>query len=105
MITTNAVNNFNPTLIYSDPFDGETTFKFDQAITLNFNEIVAAGSGNVLISNGSDTRTIAINDKSQVTTDSNNVIINPSNLLINKRLAVDAIIYQKISFEENPPDQ
>ena len=62
MITTNAVNNFNPTLIYSDPFDGETTFQFDQAITLNFNEIVAAGSGNVLISNGSDTRTIAIND-------------------------------------------
>ncbi len=82
MVTTNTVNNFAPMLIYSDPFDGATKFKFDQKITLNFNEVVAAGNGNIIISNGSDTRTIAINDTSQVTFDHEKVTINLSTGLV-----------------------
>jgi methionine-rich copper-binding protein CopC len=82
MRITNTINNIGPVLIYSDPFDGATAFKFDQAITLNFNEIVAAGSGDIIISNGSDTRTIDVNDSSQVTFDLEKVTINPSTGLI-----------------------
>jgi len=77
-----SINNIGPVLIYSDPFDGATAFKFDQDITLNFNEIVAAGSGDIIISNGSDTRTIDVNDTSQVTFDFEKVTINPSTGLV-----------------------
>ena len=82
MRITNTINNIDPVLTYSDPFDGATAFKFDQDITLNFNETVAAGSGNIIISNGSDTRTIAVNDTSQVTFDLDKVTINPSTGLV-----------------------
>lgn len=82
MIVANTVNNFAPMLVYSDPFDDATTFKFDQEITLSFNEIVAAGSGNIVISNGSDIRTIAINDTSQVSFDHEKVTINLSTDLV-----------------------
>lgn len=55
-----------PTLNWSWPFDGQS-FKIDDSITLNFNEEIMAGTGNIIISNGTDTRTIAIDDASQVT--------------------------------------
>ena len=46
---------------------------------LTFDEAVAAGTGNIVISNGAgDTRTIAISDASQVTISGNSVTINPT---------------------------
>ncbi|MDP3282791.1 MAG: Ig-like domain-containing protein, partial [Nitrosomonas sp.] len=56
----------NPLLVWSNPQD-DSTLKLDDNITLYFDEEVAAGSGDVVISNGSDTRTISINDANQVT--------------------------------------
>lgn len=75
----------NPLLEWSNPQD-DSTLKLDDNITLYFDEEVAAGSGNIVISNGFDTRTIAINDASQVTFSNskmgNTLTINPTADLI-----------------------
>ncbi|NBQ69544.1 MAG: hypothetical protein EBU46_12245, partial [Nitrosomonadaceae bacterium] len=47
----------------------EITIKADDAITLQFDETVLPGNGEIVISNGIDTRTIDIHDDSQVTFD------------------------------------
>lgn len=62
----------NPLLIWnswgsSTALFGPQEFKIDDTFKLYFDEEVVPGSGNIIISNGSDTRTIAINDASQVT--------------------------------------
>ncbi|MDV6347255.1 Ig-like domain-containing protein [Nitrosomonas sp. Is35] len=68
-----------PLLSSSTPWDGSTDFPADNNITLAFNEEVQAGSsGNIVISNGSDTRTIAINDASQVTFNGSKITVNPT---------------------------
>ncbi|MBL0010020.1 MAG: Ig-like domain-containing protein [Nitrosomonas sp.] len=73
----------DPRLSGSNPWD-DSEFQIDHNIELYFNEMVKAGStGNIVISNGSDTRTIAINDDSQVTFDVyNRIVINPTADLI-----------------------
>ncbi|MBL8499932.1 MAG: Ig-like domain-containing protein [Nitrosomonas sp.] len=79
-----------PQLTGSNPWDDFTEFQFDQNIELYFNEPVKPGSsGNIVISNGSDTRTIAINDATQVSFDSYRVVINPvANLLPNSHYSI-----------------
>ena len=84
-INDDTVLNFStvssePRLSWTNPWDNTPDFPADNNIELSFNEMVKAGSsGNIVISNGSDTRTIAINDSSQVTfSDYGSVIINPS---------------------------
>jgi methionine-rich copper-binding protein CopC len=74
----------NPLLTSSTPADDATDFSANSDIILNFNEVVTAGSGNIVISNGSDIRTIAINDASQITFSGSkgNVTINPTEDLI-----------------------
>ncbi|HNP26021.1 MAG TPA: Ig-like domain-containing protein, partial [Nitrosomonas sp.] len=68
----------DPMLDYSDPSDGGT-HQIDNDIRLTFNEQVVAGTGAIILSNGTDTRTIDINDAGQVTFDDfGNVIINPA---------------------------
>ncbi|MEK7778919.1 MAG: Ig-like domain-containing protein [Pseudomonadota bacterium] len=67
----------DPVLIDSNPMDG-STFEADNSIHLNFNEAVFAGSGNIVISNGSDIRTINVTDPDQVVFSGNTVIINPT---------------------------
>ncbi|SDW91348.1 Ig-like domain-containing protein [Nitrosomonas oligotropha] len=73
-----------PRLSWSNPWDGFTDFQVDQNIALSFNQAIkSSGSGNIIISNGSDTRTISISDSSQVAFDGyNSVIINPTTDLI-----------------------
>ncbi|WP_292995749.1 Ig-like domain-containing protein [Nitrosomonas sp.] len=75
----------NPLLVWSNPQD-DSTLKLDDNITLYFDEEVAAGSGNIVISNGFDTRTIAIHDASQVAFSNskmgNTITINPTADLI-----------------------
>lgn len=46
----------DPLLIFSSPQDDVTAFQVDNSIQLFFNERVIAGSGDIVISNGSDTR-------------------------------------------------
>lgn len=75
----------NPLLVWSNPQDN-STLKLDDNITLYFDEEVASGSGNIVISNGLDTRTISINDASQVAFSNskmgNTITINPTADLI-----------------------
>ncbi len=72
----------NPLLIWNNPWN-EETLKADDNIALYFDEAVVAGSGAIIISNGSDTRTIDIQDTNQVTFDDyGGVIINPTDDLI-----------------------
>lgn len=67
--------------------DGSTNFRVNQNIVLQFySSAVTAGSGNIVISSGVDTRVIDINDSEQVTFKENyasaNVIVDPTNDLI-----------------------
>ncbi|WP_394807367.1 Ig-like domain-containing protein [Nitrosomonas sp.] len=75
----------NPLLVWSNPQD-DSTLKIDDNIVLYFDEEVAVGSGDIVISNDSDTRTVAINDTNQVTFSNsktgNTVTINPTADLI-----------------------
>jgi methionine-rich copper-binding protein CopC len=66
-----------PKLALSTPNANSKGIKVDQNFVLKFNELVKAGTGNIIISDGSDTRRIFITDKSQVNIDGNQVIINP----------------------------
>ena len=62
-----VVSDVAPILVWSNPNNDDADFRVDENIRLSFDEFVAAGSGNILISNGTDTRAIAIDDASQVT--------------------------------------
>lgn len=78
-----------PQLVESNPVDG-TTIKTDGEIKLSFNELVAAGTGNIVLRSDSDTRVISIDDDSQVTFNGNSVTINPTEeLLSNTPYRVD----------------
>lgn len=71
----------NPRLSFSTPADNTILFPTDGNITLNFDEQITAGVGNIIItneSNASDTRTVAINDVNQVTISGSKVTIDPS---------------------------
>lgn len=67
-----------PTLSQFSPKDGTTAVTTDANIKLIFNESLRAGTGDIVISNGSDVRTIAITDASQVTITNNVLLINPT---------------------------
>ncbi len=71
----------NPLLIYSNPTDNGS-LKSDEDITLFFDEAIAAGAGNIVLSNDSDTRTIAIDDASQVSFNFDSITINPKEDLV-----------------------
>lgn len=89
---TNDASPINYTPEVSNPLllelglQDDSTLKIDENITLYFDEEVMAGSGDIVISNGSDTRIIDINDVSQVTFShskyGSTVIINPADDLI-----------------------
>ena len=72
-----TVDTQAPTLSSSTPADDATAVAIGSNIVLTFNEAVAAGTGNIVISDGSDTRTIAVGD-AQVTISGNTVTINPT---------------------------
>jgi len=73
------IDTTGPVLTAATPADNATAVAAGNNIVLTFSEAVAAGSGNIVISNGAgDTRTIAIGDASQVTISGNTVTINPT---------------------------
>ncbi|MDP2224313.1 Ig-like domain-containing protein [Nitrosomonas sp.] len=79
----------NPLLMQSYPWD-ESFIGIDNNIFLLFDENVVAGNGHIIISNGSDTRNIAINDTNQVTFDGYGAVtINPTtDLIINTSYSI-----------------
>lgn len=86
-MTTTTADVDVPYLAHSHPLDGSTNFRVNQNIVLQFHgHAITPGSGNIIISNGIDTRVIDIDDSEQVTfkTDyfSANVIIDPADDLI-----------------------
>jgi uncharacterized protein YjiK len=66
-----------PTLLTTSPLNNATGVTSSR-ILLNFNEPVAAGVGSIVISNGTDTRTINVADTAQVTFSGSTANINPS---------------------------
>ncbi|AMO25299.1 hypothetical protein UC35_06740 [Ramlibacter tataouinensis] len=71
-----SLDSTPPTLVSTSPVDNATGITSSR-ILLNFNERVVAGSGNIIISNGTDTRTIAVGDATQVSFSGNTANINP----------------------------
>jgi methionine-rich copper-binding protein CopC len=70
-----------PTKVSSTPADGATDVAVGSNLVLNFSETVKAGTGNIVIANsadGTDTRTIAVTDTTQVTFSGSTVTINPT---------------------------
>jgi hypothetical protein len=73
----------NITINTFSPADGATGVAVGSDIVLTFNEAIQAGIGNIVITNGTDTRTIAIADSTQVTINGNTLTINPTTDLTN----------------------
>lgn len=73
--TMGTVDQTAPTLTSTAPVDGATGITGSH-VTLTFNEIVQAGTGNIVISNGSDTRNVSIDDTTQVKFSGGRVSIN-----------------------------
>jgi methionine-rich copper-binding protein CopC len=76
---TSKQDTTEPTLVSASPTDNSSAVAVGSNIVLNFSENVAAGTGNIVISNSAgDTRTISITDASQVTLNLGQVTINPT---------------------------
>ena len=67
-----------PTLDSSDPEDDDVGVAIGADIELTFSEDVTAASGNITISDGTDTRVIDVTDTTQVTVDGAVVTIDPT---------------------------
>lgn len=82
-VTNNTIGDLiAPTLVSSTPADNTITAMVTSNIVLNFSESIQAGSGNLILSDGTDVRTISISDANQVTISGSTVTINPTTDLI-----------------------
>ena len=72
------VDTTMPALVGSTPADDASAVAKDANIVLTFSEDVLAGTGNIVISNGDDTRIISISDATQMSISGNTVTINPT---------------------------
>jgi hypothetical protein len=79
------VDTAAPTLFSSRPSDEATAVAVGDNVVLTFSENVQTGSGNITISDGSDTRAINVTDGSQVSISGNRVTINPASDLTPER--------------------
>jgi uncharacterized delta-60 repeat protein len=71
-----------PTLSAVTPTDNASAVAVDSNIVITFSEVVQAGTGNIVITNGNgDTRTISVTNSGQVTISGKTVTINPTNNL------------------------
>ena len=71
-----------PHLASSSPADGAIAVGPNANLTLNFDELVSAGSGTITITDGAgDVRVIDVSDTSQVTVSGQSVVINPHDAL------------------------
>ncbi|HLO78039.1 MAG TPA: clostripain-related cysteine peptidase, partial [Magnetospirillum sp.] len=79
---TQVTDTVAPLLMATTPTDNLTGVRTTPSITLSFNELVKAGSGNIVLTGGGQTRTIAVTDTSQVTVSGQTVTIRPTTALI-----------------------
>lgn len=75
--TAGSLDTAAPTLLTTSPLNNAAGVTSSR-ILLNFSEPVAAGLGSIVISNGTDTRTINVTDAAQVTFSGSTANINPS---------------------------
>uniref|UniRef100_Q3ARU1 SbsA Ig-like domain-containing protein n=1 Tax=Chlorobium chlorochromatii (strain CaD3) TaxID=340177 RepID=Q3ARU1_CHLCH len=73
-----TVDPIPPTVISFTPSDNATAIAVGSNIVLTFSETVQAGTGNIVITDGTDVRTIAMTDSSQVSIAGNTLTINPT---------------------------
>jgi hypothetical protein len=79
-----TVDTSAPTLYSSMPADNETGVALTDNIVLNFSEDIALGSGNIVISGGSQTINIDVaNHAGQLTVSGSQLTVNPSAALAN----------------------
>ena len=83
--TTNAtVDNSTPTISSSTPEDNDTGVALSENIVIDFSENIILGTGNIVISDGTDTITIDTAEHlGQLTVDGKSLTINPTNDLAN----------------------
>lgn len=74
-----------PWLVSTTPVDNSNSFANGGSIVLTFNKAVQMGSGNIVITGGTDVRIIPVTDVSQVTFLGNTVTINPPLDLLSDR--------------------
>ncbi|MFZ4526580.1 MAG: FG-GAP-like repeat-containing protein, partial [Chlorobium sp.] len=67
-----------PTIISATPADDTMSVSVGSDIVLTFSDAVQAGSGNIVITDGADVRTISVIDSTQVTFDGSTITINPT---------------------------
>lgn len=77
-MTTAAGDRTAPTLLATDPADNAGAVLPGANLTLTFSEAVRASTGNILLSGGGVTRSIAVTDTSQVAFNGSTMTINPS---------------------------
>jgi VCBS repeat-containing protein len=71
-----------PQLASSSPVDGANAVSQNANLVLNFNELIAAGSGKITITDGAgDVRVIDMSDASQVSISGQSLVINPVDAL------------------------
>jgi uncharacterized delta-60 repeat protein len=77
--TVQLVADMTPPAVTSfSPIDGVLGVTVERDIVLTFSEAIQTGTGNIVISNGTDTRTIAVTDSSQIFISGDTVTINPT---------------------------
>jgi len=74
-----------PLLVSTTPVDNTNSILGSNHIVLTFNKAVAAGTGNIIITGGTDVRIIPVTDISQVTFAGSVVTINPALDLLSDR--------------------
>ena len=76
------VDAIAPVITGSDPADDETDFDPDDDIEITFSENIQAGSGNVTLTNGTDSRIIDIRDSEQISISGSELTIDPDDDLV-----------------------
>jgi hypothetical protein len=80
--TPQDVDTKAPQLSSISPLDNGLNIAKSSNIVLTFDEKVIAGTGNLVVSNGTDTQTISVKDATQVSISDNLLTINPMNDLL-----------------------
>jgi len=84
VLPTPPIDTDSPTLTSSAPVDDATNVGVDDDLVLTFNEDIVLGSGNIVISDGTETITIDVeNANGQLSIVDNVLTINPTNDLAN----------------------
>ncbi len=77
-MTASAADTSAPNLIATSPADNSLGVQVASNLTLEFNEAIRAGTGNITISGGNVTRIIPVTDTQQVSFSGSSMTINPN---------------------------